>query len=691
MFFFNKEIKTGLTGKYEKKVRILGIPFDIEEGDGQKTKRRYFFGLFKKIKSDHERRYCIFGLPVLRTINDANRTEQRLLGISLHKLKKDNNCTKTYILGFRVRVKEGYASFINAQISALQDISSTISISNKFLLLNSCVVAHLHQKTFSEYKNKYQGKEMVLLASGPTNSKYCPIAHAIHVGVNRSFLKDDVKLDYLFVQDKRAFNDGYRDSIIQYRENDCKKFFGILSDRFSDWMIPESWSLQARAARYYTSIGLEESFAYDLSCQYVGDFGSVVFAALQFMLWCNPKRIYLVGCDCSNLPYAYDNSKVTDLVPSKLIGNYTKLKKFADVNYPDTEIISVNPVGLKGIFKDVYTNEYISEHTEFKGAEILKKGAKTGKKKALLVMAATGNYLFSVGNVLLGLKRHSPLMFDDIVVYTDQMASDEDKNTINKIFPTTFKIYDYQLPNLVDRKRLAYFSNMPYARFEMLTYLDRYEKVMWFDSDFLITGDISGLLNYGKTGIAMSIDLDPYPGGHGVGRFFVKDVPGYDMTAEAYASGLVIFSDHLANPHVLRKYLYRQLEKYSSHVRYAEQGILQLMIEDFSLKVEMFPKLTYHVFPWEDKRHARLFHLLGKYKPWLTYSGAYSDEWYENHEIWISLGGSEAFSFVPLIKKYAKVYSSTSFSDVLYLDIPHHDRRYQSILLADFVNKCLMT
>ena len=33
---------------------------------------------------------------------------------------------------------------------------------------------------------------------------------------------------------------------------------------------------------------------------------------------------------------------------------WLKLKKFAKTYYPDTEIISVNPVGLKGIFKDVY-------------------------------------------------------------------------------------------------------------------------------------------------------------------------------------------------------------------------------------------------------------------------------------------------------------------------------------------------
>ena len=38
--------------------------------------------------------------------------------------------------------------------------------------------------------------------------------------------------------------------------------------------------------------------------------------------------------------------------------SYARLKTFADQYYPDTEIISINPVGLKGLFKDIYTEEY---------------------------------------------------------------------------------------------------------------------------------------------------------------------------------------------------------------------------------------------------------------------------------------------------------------------------------------------
>ena len=83
----------------------------------------------------------------------------------------------------------------------------------------------------------------------------------------------------------------------------------------------------------------------------LGDFNSVSFSAMQFILWTNPNKIYLVGCDCSS--GYFDKTKSTTSM-NKLIGNWIMLKKFAETYYPDTKIISVNPVGLKGVFTDLY-------------------------------------------------------------------------------------------------------------------------------------------------------------------------------------------------------------------------------------------------------------------------------------------------------------------------------------------------
>ena len=47
-----------------------------------------------------------------------------------------------------------------------------------------------------------------------------------------------------------------------------------------------------------------------------------------------------------------------------LVNSWKWVKDFTNRFYPGTEIISVNPVGLKGLFRDVYTEAYLKEHPE---------------------------------------------------------------------------------------------------------------------------------------------------------------------------------------------------------------------------------------------------------------------------------------------------------------------------------------
>lgn len=93
------------------------------------------------------------------------------------------------------------------------------------------------------------------------------------------------------------------------------------------------------------------NIAYDLSREPIADCGGTACSALQFILYSNPKRLYLVGWDCS-AGYAYN--KPNAIAPANfqidIIKNH--YLPFIKVNYPNIEIISINPVGLKGVFKD---------------------------------------------------------------------------------------------------------------------------------------------------------------------------------------------------------------------------------------------------------------------------------------------------------------------------------------------------
>ena len=143
----------------------------------------------------------------------------------------------------------------------------------------------------------------------------------------------------------------------KYTGNKCIKFYGLTTEFDGQYhrVIPENHALSANALRYRTdwednTETFQCKFAYDISTQPLGCFGSIVFPALQFALWTNPKRIYIVGCDCSNTGH-FDKSKSDNL--SYLIHPWKIFKEFVQIYYPETEIISVNPVGLRGLFTDI--------------------------------------------------------------------------------------------------------------------------------------------------------------------------------------------------------------------------------------------------------------------------------------------------------------------------------------------------
>lgn len=238
-------------------------------------------------------------------------------------------------------------------------------IENKYLVkLNRLMQRNLstfalHQQTFPQFRNIHLDRDIVILASGVSASKYkIPIKDAIHIGVNRSF-QLGIPLDYVFIQDYSGATPQYIDELNEYP---CQKFYG-LTNEFEynpERTIPDIHAIIGNALRYRTDWdeicwdgGFTNEFAYDLSVQPLGCFGSVVFPALQFALWTHPQRIYLVGCDCTNSGYAYNKNNKNFLCVDKIIKTYSKFKEFAHKYYPDIEIISINPVGLKGMFKDI--------------------------------------------------------------------------------------------------------------------------------------------------------------------------------------------------------------------------------------------------------------------------------------------------------------------------------------------------
>jgi hypothetical protein len=102
----------------------------------------------------------------------------------------------------------------------------------------------------------------------------------------------------------------------------------------------------------------------------LSDFNSVIFPAVQFALWTYPKCIYIVGCDCSHngkyeSNHFHDTEEKEDFFPVvECVQGWKKIKEFQQTYYPDIEMISINPVFLKGLFKDEFTDSYLKDNPD---------------------------------------------------------------------------------------------------------------------------------------------------------------------------------------------------------------------------------------------------------------------------------------------------------------------------------------
>lgn len=263
--------------------------------------------------------------------------------------------------------------FITAEmVNALANAEAGIAQARQAEILEHLCMANelhdAHKASFSEFKSCNLGKTVAVVGTGPSLNYYSQPSGIPHIGVNSSFLRKNLVLNYYFI----AHNEPQW--LEKLREYDFIKFFkvGIISRKGKD-QIPE-YIIEENGGRRYFSMPLTPFEQIHTNIEYYPVMGheSVIFQAIHFALYTHPKRMFLVGCDCFANGH-YDNAEtgekefVDKLQIPQWLSGYKKIRKFADIHYPDTEIISVNPVGLKGMFHDVYTEGYLNEHPEIGG------------------------------------------------------------------------------------------------------------------------------------------------------------------------------------------------------------------------------------------------------------------------------------------------------------------------------------
>jgi len=210
-------------------------------------------------------------------------------------------------------------------------------------------------KHLEKYKNIHKGKTAILFATGPSINEYKSLENSddfIKFGVNTIYnfpyiLKE---LDYYFYGSHYYIDSSHRENI----EKTCSlKNITSFASAYEEGRSHKDINRGNITPERALELG-SEPFENNLSI-FTNDIAnystlghSIIFPIMQFILYMGFTKIYLVGCD--------GGFTSTDSYDMHLLYWWNECKKFIDIYYPNVEIISVNPVSLKGWFKDIIIN-----------------------------------------------------------------------------------------------------------------------------------------------------------------------------------------------------------------------------------------------------------------------------------------------------------------------------------------------
>lgn len=313
--------------------------------------------LYEKKKTDQYNECKLFYLPIKKEVFDKQRLRIFFLGLPLLQTEEKNNLIKKSFLGIRYKTKQC-------------PVKPAPYANDVRMLRAACyanAIAETHKRTFPKYKDSLRGQDIMVVACGPT-ANFAPILPNIkHLAVNRSITIKKYHFDFCFMIDYPAV----QEFISMTFDYGCVNFFGkYVYDRCSAYSIPDSIAELAHAERFYSEVPVATHAYHDIEYFPLTDFGTVVHCALSFLFYTRPRRIYLVGCDTANTGYFEKNVFQKPININLLKSGYVKLKQIRDIYYPEIEIVSINPVGLKGMFSDMYTKSYLREHPEINQSSV---------------------------------------------------------------------------------------------------------------------------------------------------------------------------------------------------------------------------------------------------------------------------------------------------------------------------------
>ena len=245
--------------------------------------------------------------------------------------------------------------------------------------------------------------------------------------------------------------------------------------------------------------------------------------------------------------------------------------------------------------------------------------------------------MFAAGNVLIGLKKHFSLPEEeqDIILYVNKKTDKRDENAIKSIYKNAIiNIYKSPFPKSFRNSNCALqWSLMTFARYECFSLIEKYNKVLYLDTDILIQKDIIDLLNI-KENIAANFEetsLKAICENKIFAQRFKSDK--YDLDKKVINTGVFLVNDSITNGNEIKDWCYKMSLKWLMN----DQPIINLSIQEFNINVYGFSD-AYNRYKLSKKgtEDACIIHALYGGKFWDTND---SEEWNENNKKWIEFGG----------------------------------------------------
>lgn len=243
------------------------------------------------------------------------------------------------------------------------------------------------------------------------------------------------------------------------------------------------------------------------------------------------------------------------------------------------------------------------------------------KRPLALVLGITGNLAFAAGCLLLAVKRHSPGLECDIVIYHDKNIAPHDADLLKNMGA---RLMPFHAPVLkgVGTDFLTRFSSLALVRFELLRLLRTYANVLYLDVDIAVQGDITPILDYGPFGVTLedhSFVSATFSGKAGDG--LIRPIPGFNMDAHNINSGVFFVSDALPEWEGMYDLYLKWLEMYGQHCIFLDQALLNFMAQRLERSgpdiVRFIPTATFNTHPYSPNAQlATLVHAFGENKFW---------------------------------------------------------------------------